>query len=523
MTGKLQRVPSVAAEDNGPRLEVHNPANGLVVGTVPNLSADDVAKMAAELRAAQPEWEELGPHGRARHLLNWLDWVVDNEDHLFGLVHREAGKSWGDAALELMVCMEMINFVTKNGAAFVKDESRRIHGPASFNKRLLVHRKPYQLVGVITPWNYPLGMPMMDVPGALMAGAAVLSKPSEVTPLAWAEAVRAWNEEIGAPRVLGCATGAGDTGRAVVEEVDYIQFTGSTKTGRAIGVRAAERLIPASLELGGKDAMVVFDDADVDRAVAGAVWGGFFNAGQSCIAVERVYVQDGLYQQFVDKLVAEVEKLRVGHDAQGEFSADYGAMATDNQMAIVEGQVADARDKGARVLTGGKRSERGLFYPPTVLVDVDHTMSCMRDETFGPLLPVMRFSTADEAIDLANDSPYGLSGSVWTASVERGRQLGNRIDTGGMNVNNALANVFQIPLPMGGWKQSGLGHRFGGPNMVQKYMKQQAMVTERLRLKGEIYWYPYVLKKSRAVDRVLRLTGLHDWRRRLGRAPKPSS
>jgi acyl-CoA reductase-like NAD-dependent aldehyde dehydrogenase len=522
----IQPTSAVAAKDESevsarPRLEVHNPANGAVVGSVPDLTAGEVSDMASKLRSAQPEWEQIGPKARARHLLNWLDWIVDNEDHLFGLVHREAGKSWGDAALELMVCIEMINYVTKHGAKFVKDESRRIHGPASFGKRLRVHRRPYGLVGVITPWNYPLGMPMMDVPGALMAGAAVLSKPSEVTPLAWAEVVRGWNEEIGAPPVLGCATGGGHTGRAVVDEVDYIQFTGSTATGRSIGTRAAERLIPASLELGGKDAMIVLDDADLDRAASAAIWGGLFNAGQSCIAVERIYVQRSVYTSFVDKLVAEAKNVRVGHDRQGEFDTEYGAMATEGQMEIVERQVEDALSKGARALTGGKRIGDGLFYSPTVLVDVDHTMTCMRDETFGPLLPVMSFDTESEAIQLANDSPYGLSGSVWTADVARGRRIGNQVETGGMNVNNALANVFQIPLPMGGWKHSGLGHRFGGADMVRKYMRQQAVVDEWMSLKHEVHWYPYSPKRSAIVDRVLRLTGLHDWNRRLKRTPVP--
>jgi acyl-CoA reductase-like NAD-dependent aldehyde dehydrogenase len=496
--------------------EVHNPADGSLAGTVQNMDADAVATLARQLRGAQPEWEALGPAGRRRHLINWLNWIVDHQDDLLGLVHREAGKSWGDAQIELMVAVEVINYYAKHGAEFLSDETPSPHNMSAITKKLRLIYRPYPLVGVITPWNYPLAMPMMDVPGALMAGAAVLTKPSEVTPLAWAEVVRAWNEEIGAPPVLGVATGLGQTGQAVVEEVDMIQFTGSTATGRRIGIRAAERFIPASLELGGKDPMIVLGDADLERAVHGAVWGGLFNGGQSCVAVERVYVEEAVFDEFVHQLVEEVNTLRVGHDQQGEFAAEYGAMANQNQMDIVERHVADAVAKGAKVLTGGERSEKGLFYPPTVLIDVDHSMLAMTEETFGPLLPIMKVKDEEEAVRLANDSVYGLSGSVWTSSPERAKRVGRRLEAGGVNINNAMTHVFQFPLPMGGWKSSGLGHRFGGSHGVRKYCREQAFVSERVNIKRELHWYPYTTRKAAITAKALRLLGMHDWRRRLG-------
>ncbi|BDX33437.1 aldehyde dehydrogenase [Mycobacterium antarcticum] len=520
MTTTEGQTTDTAAKAEKALVEVRNPADGSVVGTVPDQSADEVRLLADELRAAQPAWEALGPKARARHLRQWLDWIVDNQHHIFGLVHREAGKSWGDAQIELLVCMEVINYYTKHGADFLADETRTPHGPASLTKAMRIKYRPYQLVGVITPWNYPLGMPFMDVPGALMAGAAVLSKPSEETPLAWAECVRGWNEEIGAPKVLGCATGRGGTGSAVVDAVDMVQFTGSTATGRRIGVRCAERLIPASLELGGKDAMIVLSDAPLERTIRGAIWGGLFNSGQSCIAVERVYVEEPVYDEFVSGLVEAVNKVRQGHDPQGSFSTEVGAMATQSQLELVERQVADAVAKGARVLTGGKRADKGLFYPPTILVEVDHTMSCMRDETFGPLLPIMKVGDENEAVTLANDSHYGLGASVWTLSKERAERVGARLETGAVNVNNAMTNVFQFPLPMGGWKESGLGHRFGGPNGIRKYCRQQAFVNERVNLSNETHWYPYSPMKSRFTATVLRLIELHDWRRRLGLKPR---
>lgn len=503
-----------------PVVEVCNPADGSVVGVVADMSVDQVSQVAAQLRSAQADWEALGPEGRAVYLRRWLDWIVDNQDRILGLVHREAGKSWGDAQLELLVCMEVINYYTKHGAEFLAEETRRPHGPASATKNLRIRYRPYELVGVITPWNYPLGMPMLDVPQALMAGAAVLTKPSEETPLGWAEVVRGWNEEIGAPPVLGCVTGRGDTGKAVVDVVDMVQFTGSTKTGRQIGIHCAERLIPVSLELGGKDAMIVLSDAPLQRTVRGAIWAGLFNSGQSCVAVERIYVEDSVYDEFTSRLVDEVNKLRQGHDAAGSFSADIGALANEAQMAIVERQVDDAVTRGARILTGGKRAERGLFYPPTVLVDVDHTMACMREETFGPLLPIMKVSSEDEAIALANDTSYGLGASVWTASKERAERVGRRIEAGGVNINNAMIHVFQFPLPMGGWKESGLGHRMGGPDGIRKYCRAQAVVSEKLNLPTETHWYPYSARKARLSGAVLRLLEMHDWRRRLGRRPK---
>jgi acyl-CoA reductase-like NAD-dependent aldehyde dehydrogenase len=509
-----------AALPAGGLVEVRNPADQSLVDTVPDQSADEVRALADQLRAAQPGWEALGPQGRAVHLRRWLDWIVDNQDRILGLVHREAGKSWGDAQLELLVCMEVINYYTKHGAEFLAEETRRPHGPASATKNLRIRYRPYELVGVITPWNYPLGMPMLDVPQALMAGAAVLTKPSEETPLGWAEVVRGWNEEIGAPPVLGCVTGRGDTGKAVVDVVDMVQFTGSTKTGRQIGIHCAERLIPVSLELGGKDAMIVLSDAPLQRTVRGAIWAGLFNSGQSCVAVERIYVEDSVYDEFTSRLVDEVNKIRQGHDAAGSFSTDIGALANEAQMAIVERQVDDALTRGARILTGGKRAERGLFYPPTVLVDVDHTMACMREETFGPLLPIMKVSSEDEAIALANDSNYGLGASVWTVSKERGERVGRRIEAGGVNINNAMMHVFQFPLPMGGWKQSGLGHRMGGPDGIRKYCRAQAVVSEKLNLPTETQWYPYSPRKARISGAVLRLLEMHDWRRRLGRRAK---
>jgi acyl-CoA reductase-like NAD-dependent aldehyde dehydrogenase len=358
---------------------------------------------------------------------------------------------------------------------------------------------------------------MMDVVGALAAGAAVLSKPSEVTPLTWAEAVKGW-AEAGGPPVLACLTGGGAAGAAVVEEVDMVMFTGSVRTGRKIAARAGERLVPCSLELGGKDAMIVLADADVERAAGGAVWGAMMNGGQACISVERVYVEAPVYDEFVAKVVEKVKAVRQGMDAPGAYATEIGAMVTAEQADIVERHVSDALAKGARVLVGGRRGAEGpAFFEPTVLVDVDHSMACMREETFGPTLPIMKVADEEEAVALANDSDYGLSSSLWTKDRRKADRLSRRIEAGSVSLNNALVAVFQLPVPMGGWKQSGVGTRFGGAQGVLKYCRQQSVVAERVALKTEPNWYPIVASKSEFMAKVVRFLGAHDWKRKLGR------
>jgi acyl-CoA reductase-like NAD-dependent aldehyde dehydrogenase len=471
------------------QLTVTCPATGDTIGSVLVHSSGDVAIIAAKLRAAQPHWVTIGPRGRAQWLGKWRDWIFDHADELLTLVQLESGKSWGDANIEILAGTQAINYWADNAAAFLADESIRPRGVANAAKKLVVSYHPYELVGVITPWNYPLAMPLLDIPAALMAGCAVLSKPSEVTPLAWQRAVQGW-KDIGAPDVLDVVTGASETGAAVVDGVDMVMFTGSVATGRRIGVRAAERLIPCSLELGGKDAMIVCADADIDRAVDGAVWGGFFNAGQTCISVERVYVEAPVYDAFVDKLVERTQSLRQGMDTSQDYSVDVGAMATEQQLKIVGAHVQDAISKGARVLTGGTAADKGLFYEPTVLVDVDHSMACMREETFGPTLPVMKVDSVEQAIELANDSVYGLSGSVWTADKARGMALARQMNAGAVNINNVIMNVFQFPVPMAGWSESGVGARSGGASGIRKYCKTKSIVADRVAPKRELFWYP---------------------------------
>jgi len=293
MTATFDRASDVA----GARvdIEVRSPADGRIVGTVADMSAADVHAVAQRLRASQPAWEAVGFAGRRAWLQRFRDWILDNEDRLLRLVQDETGKTWGDLPIgEIVASVDVLNYWARNAEKFLAPENARPHSPMMMTKRMRVSFHPYQLVGSITPWNAQLAMQMLDIPAALMAGCAVLTKASEETPLAWAAAVEGW-KEIGAPDILDAVTGRGEAGSAIVDEVDMIQFTGSVRTGRRIGVRAAERMIPCCLELGGKDAMIVLADADLDRAARAAIWGGFYNAGQICVSIERVYVEAPVY------------------------------------------------------------------------------------------------------------------------------------------------------------------------------------------------------------------------------------
>lgn len=508
----------VAASDTVATLTVRCPADGRVVGEVPVRDRAWVQAKAAELRAAQPEWQAMGFGERKRWLQLLRDWLLDNEIRLLGLVQDESGKSQTDAGAELPIALEVINYYARHGEQWLAPRHVKPHTLAMATKKLTLAYHPYPLVGLITPWNGPIGNPMLDLPAALLAGCAVLTKPSEVTPLAWSEVVRGWREDLGAPPVLDCATGAGDTGAAVVDVVDMVHFTGSARTGRRIAARCGERLIPCSLELGGKDPMIVLADADIDKAAAAAVYGGFTNSGQLCISVERVYVEDAAYDAFVDAVVEKTRRVRQGFDAVGTpVKFETGAMANDAQLEVVERHVDDARSRGAAVLTGGHRaSGDGLFYPPTVLANVSQEMVCMREETFGPTLPIMRVRDEEEAIALANISDYGLSASVWTADSKRGERVAARLDVGAVNVNSVLMNLFQLGLPQGGWKDSGMGGRLGGPAGIHKYCREKAVLTERAPATGAMFWYPASPWKTRVTAAFSRALGAGDWRRRLG-------
>ena len=496
------------------RIEVLNPANGATVGSVAVDSPQSVAATVARVRANQPQWEALSIEGRYRWLGKLRDWLLDNHERVLDTMQAETGKVRGDTTAETVYLTDLINFYGSKAAKFIGDETVRPHSALVASRKLMVQYRPYPVVGVISPWNFPLALALGDAIPALQAGAAVVVKPSEFTPLGLAEIIEAWKQEIGGPDVFDCVHGTGETGGALIDEVDFIQFTGSDRTGRKVMARAADTLTPVSLELGGKDPMIVLSDADVDRAANAAAWGGMFNSGQVCLSVERIYVEEPVYDEFVAKLTKEVGGLRQGADGR-KPEKDVGAMTSPNQRAVVEAQVEDAIAKGAKATTGGKRVEGpGDYFEPTVLVDVDHSMTVMRDETFGPVVGVMKVRDSEEALRFANDTRYGLAASVF-GEKERAERIGRRIEAGAVNVNDVIVNYALMDVPMGGWKESGIGFRHGEYG-IKKYCRPESVIVARFGGKREPTWYPYTKARRGLIDRITRAFNARDWRRRIG-------
>jgi acyl-CoA reductase-like NAD-dependent aldehyde dehydrogenase len=499
-------------------IEVRNPADGTVVGEVPVDTPETVAAKARELRLYQPEWEAMGAAGRKPWLMKFQDWVLDNAEHITDVLQSESGKPRAEASMEAPLTADLLNYWARNAGAFLADRHPKPHSPLAKMKRLTTVHRPYQVVGLIIPWNFPFVNAGLDGIAPLAAGAALLLKPSEVTPLSAVEFARGWSE-IGAPPVLALTTGYAETGAAVIANSDYVHFTGSTATGRKVAVACSERLIPYSLELGGKDPALVLADADLERASNGIAWGGMFNSGQVCVSIERVYVEAPVYDEFVAKLTEKVSLLRQGQD-DGRYRYDVGAMATATQRDIVQRHVDQAVAAGARTTVGGSPTGVGTFFQPTVLADVEQSMSCMTEETFGPTLPVVKVADEDEAIRLANDSSYGLSATVWTRDLERGERVARRLEAGAVNVNDAMANGFSFALPMPGWKDSGIGSRNGGADGLLKYCRQQAITVPRIPTQAkEVLWYPYSRRKFRVAMSIFRGAAAHGWRR-LGITPR---
>jgi acyl-CoA reductase-like NAD-dependent aldehyde dehydrogenase len=429
-------------------------------------------------------------------LARYAVWLGEHRDEIETLLVSETGKSATDAAQEVPLLIMIASYYIKTMEKALAPETRPASLPFLAIKKVAVHYRPRPVVGIIAPWNYPVANLLMDGIAALAAGCAVLLKPSERTPLTAELLLRGWIDS-GAPEVMAIVQGARE---AVVDVSDYIQFTGSSATGAKVMERAARRLTPVSLELGGKDPMIVLEDADVDLAAHAAVWGAMFNAGQTCVSVERVYVLEQIYDQFVDAVVRDVRNLKMG--AGDGF--DFGAQIDDGQVDVTARHVADAVAKGAKALTGGVRpTGQGSFYPPTVLVDVDHSMACMTEETFGPTLPIMKVTTVAEAVRLANDSPYGLSASVFSKDIERANDVALELDCGAVNINDVISNLMCTTAPMGGWKTSGIGARFGGADGLRKFCRQEAIVTPRTSVGAGGNYYNNSLKAMKRMNTMM--------------------
>lgn len=484
-------------------ISVYNPASGEKVRDLDAVQTSDVAQAAQRARAAQIRWEAIGFDARSHLLLRAQKWVIDHAERVIETIVSETGKTYEDAQFaELSYIASALGFWAKQAPKYLSEERVHSASVAVKGKKLITRYKPLGLIGVIGPWNYPLSNSFGDCIPALAAGNCVLLKPSEYTPLSSLLMVDCLRECGFPDDVFQVLVGKGEVGAAIIDHVDMVMFTGSTATGRKVMERAAQTITPVSLELGGKDPMIVLRDADLERAANAAVYYGFQNSGQTCISIERVYVEAPVCDAFINLVVEKVRSLRQGNPKAGAGTIDVGAITFPPQADTIERHIKDAVIKGAKLLTGGKRRDaQGLFFEPTVLTNVNHSMLCMTEETFGPTLPVMKVADGEEAIRLANDSPYGLAASIFTGDTVRGEQLARRLQAGTVSVNDAVVHYTALELPMGGWKASGLGSRHGADG-IRKYTAKQSLLVSRFHLRRDLHMFPYT---KATTDRFMKL------------------
>lgn len=485
------------------RLALVSPVDRRGLGELEVSGPGDVDRAVARARAAQPGWAALPVRERAGIVRRALDVLVRRRDEIIETVHAETGKPRVEAlTMEIVPACDFLNHWSARAERALRPERRGLHGYLRPFKKLFVHYRPLGVVGVITPWNGPFVLSLNPVAQALLAGNAVILKPSEVTPYSGEWVVRILREAGVPADVVQVLHGDGETGAALVEAgLDKISFTGSVATGRKIGAACGAALTPCTLELGGKDAMIVCADADLERAAAGAVYLSLFNCGQVCLSVERVYVVDSVADEFVRRVCEKAAEVRYRRDD----SADVGPFIWDRQLEVVRRHLADAPDRGAVVLLGGEPvGGAGLHFAPTVVTDVTHDMTLMTEETFGPVVAIMRVRDEDEAIRLANDSPYGLSGSVFTEDREKARRIAARLDTGSV-VHNDAAVIYGVPeAPFGGRKDSGLGHINNGAEGPRGYTHAQPVLLTRRAARKEHVWYPYDASTARQLNALVR-------------------
>ncbi len=504
----VENVPGVNGAAR--RLRALNPATREPIGEIRVTPAAEVRAAVERARTAQPAWEACGFDERARILRRALKLLIEQQDRIIDVIVRETGRSrFETLMMEIFPSCDSLAFYAKRAKKILADKMPALH--LLRTKKMIITYRPLGVVGIITPWNGPFILALNPTVQALMAGNAVVLKPSEVTPFSAREVERLLREAGVPTDVVQVLEGDGETGAALVESgVNKVSFTGSVKTGRKVGETCGRLLVPCTLELGGKDPMIVCADADLERAAGGAVFGAFFNAGQFCCSTERVYVVDSVADEFTRRVLAIVKDIRLGK--HGEF--DVGPMIWPQQLDVIERHVKDAVEKGASVLSGGKRaSEVGdLFYEPTVLGDVTHDMAIMREETFGPILPILRVKDEDEAVLLANDSVYGLSSQVWTKDAKKALRLARRIEAGSVCINDTAITYGATEAPFGGRKSSGVG-QVNGEAGLRGYTYALPIVIDRFGQKAEHVWYPYTADKDRLLRKIMKVI----WGTPLGR------
>ncbi|HVH47855.1 MAG TPA: aldehyde dehydrogenase family protein [Labilithrix sp.] len=484
-------------------LKSWEPATGELLGEVPVASREDVLKTIARARKAQAVWGVLPIEERCTRLLRFRDALVDRAEELVDVVSRESGKPRAEALVhEVSIAVDLLTYYCKNAARILTPREIPLH--LMKHKKSVVHYVPRGVVGVISPWNFPLLIPMAEVSAALVTGSAVVVKPSEVTPLVMQKAKEIF-DATGLPEDLfGVVQGHGEVGQALIEGgIQKLVFTGGVETGRKVAAACGANLVPCVTELGGKAPLIACADCDVERTAHAIVFGGFVNAGQACIAVERVYAHEAVHDKLLGRVRELTEKLRQGDPS--EDTVDVGAIAFSKQIDIVEKHIEDAVAKGAEIVAGGKRrAGPGLFFEPTVLAGCNHTMTVMKEEFFGPIVPFQKVASDDEAVRLANDSHLGLNAYVFTKDREKGKRLAHRVEAGNVLVNDVLLNYVTVETPFGGIKQSGFG-RVHGDDALRDMSETRHVYTGRLpEPSSDPTWYPYSSKSYRWKLRLFR-------------------
>jgi acyl-CoA reductase-like NAD-dependent aldehyde dehydrogenase len=492
-------------------IRVVSPATGELVAETPDEGREGVAAAVEAARAAGPAWAARPLSERIDALKSWRDAVLDEISAVAGTLVFESGKPRHEAEVfEILYLCELIRFACRVSRRALAEETRNPH--LFLTKKTLLTRRPLGVVGVIGPWNFPILNNAADAVGPLLMGNTVVLKPSEVTPLTSLKLQELWLKAGNPPDVFRVVTGRGEAGAALVDLADGIMFTGSVATGRKVASRAGDRLIPCVAELGGKSPFVVLSGADLPRAAEAAAWSSFVHSGQACIRTERIYVEEAVAEEFERLLVDRVRALRPATPgADPSVPHDLGAVTFAGQLAVVERQIADATAKGARVAVGGTRraDPPGQFFPPTVLLGANHDMEVMREETFGPLVPVMRVKDAEEALRLANDTHLGLNATVF-GPRKKAAAFARRLESGQAIVNDALVNYFVVESPLGGWKSSGLGVRHGVESLRQWTRTEAITVGRPLLAPVERYLakklaFPYDARFRALIGRAARL------------------